>query len=146
MDTRTPITPDTYVEKRRNGATTFCPVCRSEDVEGGSVEIESQGIAQQQCTCPNCHHTWWDIYTIANYTELENENGEDVEIPEGSEDATIPPDQDGPLPFTVVFWNADDEDVEIRHCTASSINKADHITDGGRVIAIYPGHLQNLVK
>jgi len=59
---------------------------------------------------------------------------------------TAPPAQDGPLPFTVVFWNADDEDVEIRHCTASSIDKADHITDGGRVIAIYPGHLQNLVK
>jgi len=50
-----------------------------------------------------------------------------------------------PKPYTVVFYSPDG-DVEQRHCTASEPEKADHIADGNEVIAIYEGHLKNLVK
>jgi len=39
------------------------PDCKSEDVEGGFISVDSNG-AQQTCRCLECGRTWSDYYTL----------------------------------------------------------------------------------
>lgn len=47
-----------------------CPVCRSEAIAGGFVEIEN-GSAHQKVSCHDCDAEWVDTYTLTGYSELE---------------------------------------------------------------------------
>lgn len=67
------LTSSEYVEA--GGA--ICPVCESNDIEGGPVEIDI-GVAQQYCTCLNCDASWRDLYDLTGYDDLE-EGGDDGE-------------------------------------------------------------------
>lgn len=44
---------------------TKCPKCKSENIEGGSVEIDCNG-ASQDVTCLDCNAEWTDIYTLTD--------------------------------------------------------------------------------
>lgn len=47
-----------------------CPVCRSEGITGGFVNVD-HGTASQPMSCNECDATWVDTYTLTGYTELE---------------------------------------------------------------------------
>ena len=55
-----------------------CPICRSEDIEGGNVTVETGG-AWQTCSCNNCDHSWDDVYVLTGYTDLKNKDGNRIE-------------------------------------------------------------------
>mgnify|MGYP001161685594 CR=1 FL=1 len=40
-----------------------CPYCKSEDIEGGFIEVNA-GVAQQNIRCNNCGEEWTDTYTL----------------------------------------------------------------------------------
>lgn len=42
-----------------------CPVCRSDNIEGGSTDIESDH-AYQTVVCLSCHTEWRDVYTLTD--------------------------------------------------------------------------------
>ena len=46
-----------------------CPVCDSDDIEGGPVEIDA-GYASQEVMCNNCGADWVDGYTLTGYLHL----------------------------------------------------------------------------
>jgi hypothetical protein len=46
-----------------------CPVCDSDAIKGGSVEINA-GCGTQEVDCDNCQSTWVDTYTLDGFTEL----------------------------------------------------------------------------
>lgn len=45
-----------------------CPVCGGDDIEGGHVEIDSNG-AWQPCTC-SCGASWNNTYTFTGSSEI----------------------------------------------------------------------------
>lgn len=47
-----------------------CPVCGSESITGGPVEVDA-GTAWQPITCGDCHANWNDVYNLVGYAELE---------------------------------------------------------------------------
>ncbi len=54
------------IEKLRNKylkCSYRCPVCDSDDIEGGSVEIDAGG-ATQEVSCKECDTEWTDIYKL----------------------------------------------------------------------------------
>jgi formate dehydrogenase maturation protein FdhE len=56
--------PMTQEEYRKDSE--LCPVCRSENVQGGDIEVDSNG-ALQYCECLSCHATWTDVYELKGY-------------------------------------------------------------------------------
>ena len=42
-----------------------CPHCKSEDIEGDTVEV-NEGEATQRVICCNCNQDWTDIYTLTD--------------------------------------------------------------------------------
>ena len=42
-----------------------CPRCKSGDISGGSINIDSD-TASQDITCSDCGLGWTDIYTLTN--------------------------------------------------------------------------------
>ena len=42
-----------------------CPVCGFEEIEGGSIEVDSGG-AYQEMSCPNCYEEWQDVYRLVD--------------------------------------------------------------------------------
>jgi hypothetical protein len=55
--------PRTQKEYRDNF--NVCPFCSSEDIDGGSMDIEGD-VANQYVTC-NCGAEWTDYYQLTNY-------------------------------------------------------------------------------
>jgi len=49
-----------------------CPACGSEDITGGSVEIEG-GHAHQEVDCVDCDATWRDVYTLSGIQQDDEE-------------------------------------------------------------------------
>lgn len=47
-----------------------CPYCGSEDLDGGSVQID-RGTASQDITCLDCGKEWEDTYVLVNSTVKE---------------------------------------------------------------------------
>jgi hypothetical protein len=45
-----------------------CPFCRSENITGGSVEINNGG-AYQTVGCDDCDKEWTDTYALTGYEE-----------------------------------------------------------------------------
>lgn len=60
-----PMSSEEYV--RNTGA--LCPVCGSNDLEGGRFDANI-ATAWQPITCLSCRATWNDIYTLTGYGEL----------------------------------------------------------------------------
>jgi len=56
------MTNEEYV----NSGGCCCPFCRSQDIEGGSVDVDAGG-ASQECWCKACDRSWVDSYVLANY-------------------------------------------------------------------------------
>ena len=48
-----------------------CPVCDSDDIEGGATDIDGNE-ACQKVGCNDCSATWIDTYTLSSYTMLYN--------------------------------------------------------------------------
>jgi transcription elongation factor Elf1 len=46
----------------------ICPFCHSQDITGGSVEIEGR-VAYQDVSCNICDESWTDEYTLTGITE-----------------------------------------------------------------------------
>ena len=57
--------PETTEEYCDHGGV-HCPYCGSEDIVGGSIQIDI-AVAWQPITCSACGRKWNDIYTIAAY-------------------------------------------------------------------------------
>ena len=49
-----------------------CPVCKSTQIEGDSIDIEGKH-AYQSVGCNNCGASWVDEYALTGYAELEKE-------------------------------------------------------------------------
>jgi DNA-directed RNA polymerase subunit RPC12/RpoP len=47
-----------------------CPHCRSDDIEGGRVNMDAKS-ASQAVKCLACGATWDDVYTLSHYESLE---------------------------------------------------------------------------
>lgn len=45
-----------------------CPFCRSNQIDGGFVNIEA-GDAYQDITCIECNRVWTDHYILVGYQE-----------------------------------------------------------------------------
>jgi hypothetical protein len=58
---------DERVDQYLRSSGVCCPVCGSDDIEGGSVEI-NEGVATQyiRCRADGCGATWTDIYRLVN--------------------------------------------------------------------------------
>lgn len=48
---------------------TVCPVCGSDDLDGGSVDIDA-GTATQEVVCLECLSSWTDVYTLTGYADV----------------------------------------------------------------------------
>jgi Zn ribbon nucleic-acid-binding protein len=60
-----PLTPDQYLAYRAN----VCPVCRSTDICGNSVEADGDnGISSVECNF--CGSTWEDTWVVTGYQNL----------------------------------------------------------------------------
>ena len=73
----------------RHGA--GCPLCYSKDIEGGSIDADSD-TAWQHCSCGNCGAEWNDIYQLKT---IEMTNVPDDAVPE---EVKAPPEPDVPDP------------------------------------------------
>lgn len=61
--------PETNKEYCEHGGV-HCPYCGSEDIDGGSIEINLAG-AWQSITCLSCDKEWTDIYKLIAYEPVE---------------------------------------------------------------------------
>lgn len=69
-----------YLQRRGTG----CPFCGpDEDIEGGSIEVES-GTCSQRIYCLNCYTLWYDCYTL---TSVETDFEEESSRSKGEEEA-----------------------------------------------------------
>lgn len=55
-----------------------CPYCGSENIEGGSIDIQGK-TAQQEVSCLECGAEWNDVYHLAGYNDLKDEDGEPIQ-------------------------------------------------------------------
>jgi hypothetical protein len=54
-------------EEEALGDPNLCPLCSSDQIEGGPVEIDGNHAAQE-CSCNECSATWIDTYTRSSIT------------------------------------------------------------------------------
>lgn len=52
-----------------------CPCCGSENIEGGSIDIQGRS-AYQEVSCLECDASWNDVYHLAGYNDLKNADDE----------------------------------------------------------------------
>jgi predicted Zn-ribbon and HTH transcriptional regulator len=65
------MTQQEYVESKG----TRCPKCRSDQIEGDSLEVDGTDCTQD-ILCRSCGFGWTDVYTLVGYVpEEENRNG-----------------------------------------------------------------------
>lgn len=60
------LTPLEYVAKNGN----VCPVCRSDDIQAGEIQIPEGGATWQPVKCNHCGSTWNDVYELIKYDNL----------------------------------------------------------------------------
>lgn len=56
----------------------YCPFCKSENFEGGSIEIIENG-AFQECTCLDCNAKWVDKYLLDDCELISNKGGDETD-------------------------------------------------------------------
>lgn len=64
------ITVDTIEEHEYLRNSSKCPKCKSDQIEGGSIEIEGN-TAFQNVQCLDCDFDWNDLYTLTGMEENE---------------------------------------------------------------------------
>lgn len=60
-------------EEYVNGGGNQCPVCKSTNIEGHRIQIDSCG-AWQDIRCNKCNAIWTDIYKLDSY-DISTEEG-----------------------------------------------------------------------
>lgn len=65
-ENKKPLTDEEYVATYGGGV---CPLCRSDQIEGGSVDIDGT-LALQKVCCLDCNANWVDIYHLNGYANL----------------------------------------------------------------------------
>ncbi|KZX57968.1 hypothetical protein A3709_20365 [Halioglobus sp. HI00S01] len=60
-----PITEDEYGQRQGS----VCPVCTSDQIEGGRIEVDGGG-AWQPIACNHCGSTWDDDFKLTGYSRL----------------------------------------------------------------------------
>jgi transposase-like protein len=50
-----------------------CPFCRSENIQGGSLQAEGR-TAWQSVSCDDCGRGWQDTYQMTGWTDEFNDN------------------------------------------------------------------------
>lgn len=60
-----PLSEEDYVAKCGG----ICPVCGSDQVEGGSIAIDGP-CASQGVVCNDCNAEWTDVYQLSGYSDL----------------------------------------------------------------------------
>lgn len=63
----------------RGGTVCLNKDCRSENIEGGEVNIDA-GACTQDVACNDCHAAWTDTYSLTGFTDLDTSEM----FPEGS--------------------------------------------------------------
>ena len=66
LEVDAPMTSDEY--RDRSGS--FCPNCRSTDLNGGSLQADSN-YAWQPVSCMDCGADWVDEYILSGYDHLD---------------------------------------------------------------------------
>lgn len=57
----------------------ICPVCYSDNIEYGDLNIADDDTVFYSCECNECHSIWDEVYTL-QYVDIENieeENNEE---------------------------------------------------------------------
>jgi transposase-like protein len=70
MAKQTKFTPEqkkAYIE----GESAHCPLCKSDDIEGDHMEVDSTG-AWQEVKCNACGATWQDVYKLIDIIPTKN--------------------------------------------------------------------------
>lgn len=65
------------VDYRLNGYA-HCPICGSDQIEGGPVDIQG-AYAVQEVGCIECGAQWDDLYNLTGFINLENGDGAEVD-------------------------------------------------------------------
>lgn len=42
----------------------ICPVCHSDNIEYGYLDLESDDFIVYPCKCNECHSTWKEVYEL----------------------------------------------------------------------------------
>lgn len=58
-----------YREEYIQSGGVFCPFCRNEDIEGGSVDVV-EGSAFQEVSCLRCGACWNDEYQLVDVSTI----------------------------------------------------------------------------
>lgn len=58
-----PMTQAQFMANALNGG---CPVCGSDDIEGGSFDVDG-AEASQEVSCKDCHAGWVESYSLSSY-------------------------------------------------------------------------------
>lgn len=66
INAKKPVTQDVFLANPCK-----CPACGSDQVEGGSIEVNAGG-AYQAVSCKDCQATWNEVYKLVGYSELVN--------------------------------------------------------------------------
>ena len=61
----------------------FCPNCRSDQIEGDSVDFDGRHCTQRM-RCLECDTTWFDVYTLSSVSVVSS--GASIEPQEPQED------------------------------------------------------------
>ena len=61
--TKKPVSQKTYLKDNNK-----CPFCRSENIIGHSIELDSNSV-WQEISCNDCDKTWKDVYKLVGYEE-----------------------------------------------------------------------------
>ena len=64
----------------------FCPNCRSDQIEGDSVDFDGPHCTQRMW-CLDCHAAWFDVYTLSNVTSGETREDLECELIDGANPA-----------------------------------------------------------
>ncbi len=65
---------------------TRCPFCKSENIEGGHVDIDG-GAAWQRCGCNDCNASWEDSYKLTGIEIIDS--GDQAPAPADAQSQTI---------------------------------------------------------
>lgn len=68
------LAPERIKEYIKDGGTR-CPRCRSDQIEGGPIEVD-KGWADQEMWCNDCEASWIDKYTLTSV--VDRGTGEEV--------------------------------------------------------------------
>lgn len=109
------LTQREYLAKRG----VVCPFCGSDDIEGGSVDIDAGG-AFQSISCNTCGREWQDTYRLDGFLAYDKD-GKTIEGAEGCATTRVVVEVSG----GVVTCVASDEPIELHRADYDNIGEAE---------------------